>query len=388
MQLGALAGQQVVDDDLAQQRVPERVEALLVGDDELRGDRLAQRLAQLARVQRSTRRRGSAWSSRRPAASSRSSSCASSRQPLDPQHQRVAQRRRQRAAPVHPGRQQLLGEQRVALRAREQPVEQILARLGPRMSASCSASSSRVSGAARRGGRAHRARARPAAAAADGGGAARPGGRSRPPARARCTATRRGRRGTRASSGRPSAGPRSSAAGRPRRPSSSSSSSSASNRRACAVASSSASPSPRPSPGRICASASRAAGDSAASAGSPARASGRSAPTIGAYGQLALAQLDAVAADHADAVGARRALELAQQARLADAGLAGHERERRAARRRPRSTRRRAAPRARRSRPTKRALVTREDMTAVSRRPPPDRGERDPAAVTRDGDTR
>ena len=73
----------------------------------------------------------------------------------------------------------------------------------------------------------------------------------------------RGRRGTRASSGRPSAGPRSSAAARRRRASSSSSSSSASNRRACAVASSSASPSPRPSPGRIWASAARAAGETA-----------------------------------------------------------------------------------------------------------------------------
>ena len=49
-------------------------------------------------------------------------------QPLDPQHQRVAQRRRQRAAAVRAGREQLLGEQRVALRAREQPVEQVLAR--------------------------------------------------------------------------------------------------------------------------------------------------------------------------------------------------------------------------------------------------------------------
>ena len=48
-------------------------------------------------------------------------------------------------------------------------------------------------------------------------------------------------------------------------------------------------------------------------------------------GQLALAQLDAVAADHADAVGAGRALELGQQAGLPHARLAGHERERRTA---------------------------------------------------------
>ena len=62
-------------------------------------------------------------------------------------------------------------------------------------------------------------------------------------------------------------------------------------------------------------------------------------------GQLALPQLDAVAADHAHAVVAGRAFELAQQARLADAGLAGDERERRAAGRPPRPARR-AAPRA------------------------------------------
>ena len=50
-------------------------------------------------------------------------------QALDPQHQRVAQRRRQRAAPVEPGGQQLLGEQRVALGAVEQARQQIGVRL-------------------------------------------------------------------------------------------------------------------------------------------------------------------------------------------------------------------------------------------------------------------
>ena len=50
VQLGVLAGQQVVVDDLAQQRVAEGVEALLVGDDDVAGDRLAQRVAHLARV--------------------------------------------------------------------------------------------------------------------------------------------------------------------------------------------------------------------------------------------------------------------------------------------------------------------------------------------------
>ena len=44
---------------------------------------------------------------------------------LDPQHQRVAQRGRQRAAPVEPGGEQLLGEQRVALAARVQALDQV-----------------------------------------------------------------------------------------------------------------------------------------------------------------------------------------------------------------------------------------------------------------------
>ena len=71
VQLGPLAGQQVVGDDLAQQRVPERVAALLVGDDELRGDRLAERVAQRARVHArrlGERSRGRAGGPRRAAA--------------------------------------------------------------------------------------------------------------------------------------------------------------------------------------------------------------------------------------------------------------------------------------------------------------------------------
>ena len=49
-------------------------------------------------------------------------------------------------------------------------------------------------------------------------------------------------------------------------------------------------------------------------------------------GQLAVAELDALAAEHACAVVARLAGQLAQQPRLPDARLAGHERQRRAAR--------------------------------------------------------
>ena len=46
-------------------------------------------------------------------------------QALDAHHQRVAQRRREGAAAVEPGREQLLGEQRVALAARVQTLDQL-----------------------------------------------------------------------------------------------------------------------------------------------------------------------------------------------------------------------------------------------------------------------
>ena len=127
VQLRALAGQQVVGDDLAQQRVAEGVAALLVGDDELRGGGLPQRLAQRARIDPGGLGEHGVIE---PAAGGEQPQqlLGRTRQALDPQHQRVAQRRRQRAAAVEAGRQQLLGEQRVALRAREQPAEQVLAR--------------------------------------------------------------------------------------------------------------------------------------------------------------------------------------------------------------------------------------------------------------------
>ena len=67
------------------------------------------------------------------------------------------------------------------------------------------------------------------------------------------------------------------------------------------------------------------AGEAVETQGRSARASGRSAATIGAYGELALAQVDALAAEHAHAVLAGGALELAEQPRLADPGLTGHE---------------------------------------------------------------
>jgi hypothetical protein len=116
VQLGALAGQQVVDDDLAQQRVAERVAAFLVGDHELGGDGFAHRVAQRARVDPGGL--GEDRVIQPPAGCEHPQRLLGVRgQPLDPQHQRVAQGRRERAAPVRAGGEQFLGEQRVALRA-------------------------------------------------------------------------------------------------------------------------------------------------------------------------------------------------------------------------------------------------------------------------------
>ena len=124
VQRRALAGQQVVDDHLAQQRVAERVEALVVGDDELRGDGLAHGHARIEGA-----RRGQDLVVQPLAGREHAQQLLRVRgEPLDPQHQRVTQGRRERAAPVRPGREQLLGEQRVAFRAREQAPQQVAAR--------------------------------------------------------------------------------------------------------------------------------------------------------------------------------------------------------------------------------------------------------------------
>ena len=50
------------------------------------------------------------------------------RQTLDPQHERVTQALRRRSAAVEPGGQELLGVQRVAFAAGEQPLHQLPAR--------------------------------------------------------------------------------------------------------------------------------------------------------------------------------------------------------------------------------------------------------------------
>ena len=125
MHVRPLARQQVVDHDLAQERVAEQVAAFLVGDDQLRRDRFAERVAQRARVD--ARRVGQRLVVQAAAGGEHAQRLLGvGGEPLDPQHQRVAQRRRERAAAVRARRQQLLGEQRVALAAREQPRDQVV----------------------------------------------------------------------------------------------------------------------------------------------------------------------------------------------------------------------------------------------------------------------
>ena len=123
VQLGVLARQQVVVDDLAQQRVAEAVQAVLAGDDQVAGGGLAQRDAQVGRVELAgvgeQRVVGPLGDREQP-----QDLLGGLGQALRAEHQRVAQRRRQRGAAVRARGDQLLGEQRVALRAAVQPVDQ------------------------------------------------------------------------------------------------------------------------------------------------------------------------------------------------------------------------------------------------------------------------
>ena len=117
VQLGVLAGQQVVVDDLAQEGVAEGVVALVVGCDHVAGRRLAQGLAQRARLEaRGLRQQGVVQAATR--GDHAQDLLGVLRERLDADHERVAQRRRQLAAAVEAGGQQLLGEERVALAAR------------------------------------------------------------------------------------------------------------------------------------------------------------------------------------------------------------------------------------------------------------------------------
>ena len=123
VQLAALAGQQIVVERLAQERVPEAEAALDVGDQHLLGHRLAQPALQGLTFDAGDRDQRrlvqSAAHRHRPG-----HLLGRGREALDPDHERVAQALRRRPAAVQPRRQQLLGVQRVALAAREQPLDQ------------------------------------------------------------------------------------------------------------------------------------------------------------------------------------------------------------------------------------------------------------------------
>ena len=124
VQLGVLAREQVVVDDLAQERVAELVAPAGVGHDHVRLGGLAHDGAQLGAAQPA----GVGEHVVRQDARGREQPqhlLGGLAQALDPHHQRVAQRGRQPAAAVEPRREQLLGEQRVALAARVQALDEL-----------------------------------------------------------------------------------------------------------------------------------------------------------------------------------------------------------------------------------------------------------------------
>ncbi len=123
MQLRALAGQQIVDQRLAQKGVAKAEALILDLHQHLLGHRLAQRGQQGAAPELGDGRQG-CLVERAPDGDGAGDALGVRREPLDARHERVAQALRGGAAAVESGRQQLLGEQRVALAAREQPLEQ------------------------------------------------------------------------------------------------------------------------------------------------------------------------------------------------------------------------------------------------------------------------
>ena len=261
-------------------------------------------------------------------ATSRSSSCAGLGQPLDAEHQGVAQRVRRRAAAVEAGGEQLLAVQRVAagagpqplqqlgLRRRAEDVRQLVGQLGVRERLERDPAGARVS--------LELGQQRPQRVAAVH--LVRPVGADDEHALGLQAASqereRRARRAVRpvqvldqqqhrlAGRARPAAraGPRTAApARRPR----------------CRT---------RPARARGArpgSSGATAARTGSVSAGSPERASGRSAATSGTYGSsLSPRSTQSPASTSASPSGARCS-NSSQQARLADARVAGHEGQRR-----------------------------------------------------------
>ena len=125
VQLGVLAGEQVVVHDLAQQRMAELVAAARVGHDHVRLRRLADDRPQLGRAE-PARLREHRVGQHAPRGEHAQHVLRRIAQALDAHHQRVAQRGREPAAAVEPRGQQLLGEQRVALAARVQALDELV----------------------------------------------------------------------------------------------------------------------------------------------------------------------------------------------------------------------------------------------------------------------
>ena len=323
---GALTGQQVVLDHLAQQRVAEAVAAVVVGDQDVVVDRLAQRVAKRALVEaaglRQQRVVGALGNGDEPQDLLRGLG-----QALDAQHQRVAQRVRRGAAAVEAGGEQLLAVQRVAARALPQPLQQVglgrraedvgelVGQLGARERLERDAA--RVRSPLELG-QQRAQRVAPVQLVGPVGADDR--------ARARRPGCGPGTRAPRESSGRPSAGPRSPAARAARRRA----------RRAAAAGPRRAVPGRRPR-------RTSAAGASPGSSGATAARTGSVERRVAGAGeraqrgherhvrQLALAEVDAVAGQDERAALDCLALELGEQARLADAGLTGQEQHRRPA---------------------------------------------------------
>ncbi len=126
---GALTREQVVVDHLAEQRVAEGVAAVLADDGDLGRHRLAQTLAELGAVRLADRLEQSLARAGLAGDPAQQLLCAG-REPLDAQHQGVAQSRRQRPAAVEAGGEDLLGEEGVALGARPDALDEPRLRLG------------------------------------------------------------------------------------------------------------------------------------------------------------------------------------------------------------------------------------------------------------------
>ena len=122
VQLGALARQQVVVDRLGHQRVAQRV-ALAVEHDDVRRHRLSEPVAERPPVEPAD------LGEQRVVEHAAGGEHADDllrvvAEPVDPQRERGGEARRERPASVRPGGQELLGEQRVALAARVQPLDE------------------------------------------------------------------------------------------------------------------------------------------------------------------------------------------------------------------------------------------------------------------------